>query len=94
MRSARRSDRPLVTLPRARPAGLVKVQRVSLEEYQSGIGMKSFKVTASVEVNEKGAGENLAALFRHGAEGIWELPLQRPLPGAGTVCFEVAGRDR
>jgi hypothetical protein len=54
--------------------------------------MKSFKVTASVEVNEKGAGENLAALLRHGAEGIWELPLQRPLPGAGTVSFEVAGR--
>lgn len=63
MRSARRSDRPLVTLPLARPAGLVKIQRVSLEEYQSGIGMKSFKVTASVKVNEKGAGENLAALF-------------------------------
>jgi hypothetical protein len=72
----------------------VKVQRFGLDDYESGIDMKSFKVTASVEVNGTRGGESLAPPFRHGAEGIWELPLQRPLPGAGTVCLEVAGRER
>jgi hypothetical protein len=72
----------------------VKVQRFGLDDCESGIDMKSFKVTASVEVNGTQGGENLAPPFRHGAEGIWALPLQRPLPRAGTVCLEVADRER
>ena len=89
-------DRPVLSFASPAPghAGPVKVLRVGLEDYGSGLDMKSFKVTANIEVNGKMAGENLAQLFRRGANGIWELPLRRPLPRAGAVRFELSISDR
>jgi len=89
-------DRPVLTLASPAPghAGPVTFLRVGLEDYGSGLDMKSFKVTASVDVNGKEAGENLAPLFMRGAKGVWELPLQRPLPRAEAVRLEVSVSDR
>src|SRR5262249_39373673 len=67
---------------------------VGMHDYDTGLDMDSFRVTASFEVEGLSAGKDLAALFRPLSQGVWELKLSKPLTELPRGTVRVAVKDR
>jgi hypothetical protein len=89
-------NRPILTLTGLRPGVNDKVTRllVGMHDYDSGLDMASFRVTASFVLDGLPAGENLAAKFRPVGQGVWEYRLGTPISTLAGGTLTVSVRDR
>lgn len=68
-----------LTLPAAGKNAELSRLLIGLDDYGTGIDMKSFRVVADFAVDGVVAGANLAAKFRPTTQGVWEYRLQQPI---------------
>lgn len=89
-------NRPVLTLtsPAAGANGRVERIVIGMHDYDTGLDLASFAVTADVAVNGKPAGENLAALFEPASQGVWQLTLSAPWERPGPMNLTVSVRDQ
>jgi hypothetical protein len=89
-------SRPTLTLtwPRAgKNAGMDRIL-VGMHDYDTGLDLKSFRVSADFRVDGLAAGQNLAARFKRAGDGIWELKLNRPITSLRKGKLFVSVKDR
>jgi hypothetical protein len=85
-----------VTSPRAGANGEpLNRLLIGLHDYYSGLDMDSLVVTADFDVDDVPAGENLAQRFRAKGEGVFELPLARPVTelAKGTLSISIEDQE-
>ena len=89
-------NRPTLTLtyPRAGANPALTSILVGMHDYYSGLDMESFQVVADLPVNGKAAGDNLAAMLKPTADGVWELALATPLTNLAKGKLTVSVKDR
>jgi hypothetical protein len=81
-----------LTLPDAGGGKLSRIL-IGMHDYNTGLDMKSFKVTADFAIDGVPAGENLASKFKAGAPGVWELRLDKAAPLQGRLTAVVKDRQ-
>jgi hypothetical protein len=89
-------QRPTLTLtyPQAGAnAGLSRIL-VGMHDYNTGLDMASFRVTADFPVDGAAPGENLAGKFKARSQGVWELALARPVAGLARGVLTVSVKDK
>ncbi len=52
-----------------------------MHDYDTGLDMKSFRVTADFAIDGVKAGDNLAAKFKTTSQGVWEHRLDAAVDG-------------
>jgi hypothetical protein len=67
---------------------------VGMHDYNSGLDMKTFQVSADFAVNGIAAGKDLSNQFRVKSPGVWELVLDRPMAKLETGVLTVSVKDR
>ncbi len=89
-------QRPTLTLTYPRAGSNDAVQRIliGMHDYQTGLDLKTFHVSADFAVNGLAAGKNLAEQFRVKSPGVWELVLDRPLANLAKGSLTVSVKDR
>jgi hypothetical protein len=65
-----------------------------MHDYDSGLDLDSFHVSADFSINEVAAGEELAKRFRQVSPGVWELKLAKPITSLARGKLEVSVKDR
>jgi len=83
-----------LTLPRKGDNAPVSRLLVGMHDYNSGLDMDTFRVTANVEIAGVPAGENLAGKFARLPDSRWELKLDKPLPRAAELVLKVSVQDK
>jgi hypothetical protein len=89
-------QRPTLTLtyPRAGVnAGLSRIL-VGMHDYNTGLDMGSFSVTADFPIDGVQPGGNLAPKFKATSDGVWELLLTNPPTSLTRGKLTVSVRDR
>ena len=89
-------QRPTLTLTYPRAGSNDSLPRivVGMHDYNTGLDMKTFHVSADFAVNGLEAGKNLADQFREKSQGVWELVLDRPMASLPKGSLTVAVKDR
>jgi hypothetical protein len=89
-------NRPVVALTYPGPGGNAEVSRilVGMHDYDTGLDLDSFTVTADFALDGTPAGTNLAAQFRPKSQGVWELRLNRPVTELARGRLTVSVQDR
>jgi hypothetical protein len=89
-------QRPTLTLTHPRAGINAPLTRlvVGMHDYDTGLDMKSFTVTADFPIDGAAAGENLAKKFSPGGVGVWELKLNGPITTLPNGTLTVAVKDR
>jgi hypothetical protein len=89
-------QRPTLTLTYPRPGANAPLSRilVGMDDYETGLDMDTFRVTADFPLGGAAAGENLAPKFKPRSEGVWELALPRPLTDLPRGKLTVSVKDR
>ncbi len=89
-------NRPILTLTDPAPGSDAPLGRilVGMHDYDTGLDMDSFRVTADFEIDGVAAGENVAARFRPKSQGVWELRLAKPTTRLAKGVIVVTVRDR
>ena len=74
-------NRPTLTLtfPKAGVNESLTRLLVGMHDYDTGLDMASFTVTADFPIDDVPAGQNLAAKFKPKTPGVWELTLNKPV---------------
>jgi hypothetical protein len=88
--------RPTLTLthPTAgRNAGLTRLL-VGMDDYYSGLDLKSFRVVADFALDGAPAGTDLGDRFGRRATGVWELRLKKPVRRLAKGTITVSVKDR
>jgi hypothetical protein len=67
---------------------------VGMADYDTGLDMDSFTVIADFDVNGVAKGQNLAANFKTGPKGVWELRLEKPILALANGQLTVSIKDR
>jgi hypothetical protein len=67
---------------------------VGMHDYDSGLDLKSFRVTADFAVDGAPAGTDLAPRFATSADGVWELRLATPIAALPRGTLTVSVKDR
>src|SRR5262249_2036018 len=67
---------------------------IGMHDHYSGLDAGSFRVTADFTVDDARPGEDLAARFRPGAPGVWELKLAKPITELPSGRLTVTIKDR
>ncbi|MFM8471260.1 MAG: hypothetical protein ACKODH_15085 [Limisphaerales bacterium] len=88
-------NRPVLTVTHPQPGANAPLTRllVGMHDYYSGLDAASFTVTADFTVNGAAPGENLAAKFKPLSQGVWELPLDKPLSALAKGRLTVSVKD-
>jgi hypothetical protein len=88
--------RPTLTLthPRAGANGPLSRILVGMHDYNTGLDMDSFRVTADFPLAGAAPGEDLAPKFKAKSDGVWELTLAAPLADLTKGTLTVSVRDR
>jgi hypothetical protein len=89
-------QRPTLTLAAPQPGAnkaLTKIL-IGMHDYDTGLDMSTFRVTANIPLDGIAAGENLAPRFRPKSDGVWELTLTTPLARLVNGELTVSVRDR
>lgn len=89
-------QRPTLTLTYPQP-GVNKsltLILIGMHDYDTGLDMSTFQVSANFPLDGALAGENLASRFRPKSDGVWELELKRPIVGLASGELTVSVRDR
>ena len=89
-------NRPTLTLTHPWPNANESLTRilVGMHDYDTGLDMKSFTVTADFAIDGIKPGENLASKFKNASQGVWEYRLTQPLTALERGVLTVAVRDR
>jgi hypothetical protein len=89
-------NRPTLTLTHPRAGANPPLTRilVGMHDYDTGLDMASFRVTADFPLDGAAAGENLAPKFKGKTSGVWELALSRPLTELPRGKLTVSVKDR
>ena len=89
-------QRPTLTLtyPRAGSNDSLTRILVGMHDYNSGLDMKTFHVSADFAINGMEAGRNLADQFRGKSQGVWQLTLDRPIGAMDKGRLTVSVKDR
>jgi hypothetical protein len=89
-------NRPVLTVTHPQPGLNTPLTRllIGMHDYYSGLDAASFTVTADFSVNGLAPGENLAAKFKPTSQGVWELPLDRPLSALAKGRLTVSVKDQ
>jgi hypothetical protein len=89
-------NRPVLTLtyPQANVNESLARFLVGMDDYDSGLDMKTFIVKADFPVDGIKAGDNLAPHFRSVNPGVWEYRLKTPLANLAAGIVTVSVRDR
>ena len=64
-----------------------------MHDYNTGLDMKSFQMTADFALDGIPAGENLASKFKAVTDGVWELRLGKAAPAQGKLIAIVKDRQ-
>jgi hypothetical protein len=67
---------------------------VGMHDYDSGLDLDSFRVTADFEVDGIPPGQNLARRFQPTTQGVWAWKLARPIAELSRGTLRLAVRDR
>jgi hypothetical protein len=67
---------------------------VGMHDYNTGLDMDSFTVTADCDVDGVPAGQNLASKFKPGAQGVWEMRLGKAITDLARGKMTVSVKDR
>jgi hypothetical protein len=67
---------------------------VGMHDYDSGLDMKSFKVTADFAIDGTPAGTDLASKFTERGDGVWKLRLSTPIRELARGTLVVSVKDR
>ncbi|MSQ94210.1 MAG: hypothetical protein EXR98_06600 [Gemmataceae bacterium] len=89
-------QRPTLSLTYPQPGANAKLDRIliGMQDYGTGLDMKTFTVTADFAIDGVKPGENLAARFKGKSEGVHELQLATPIKSLERGTLTVAVRDR
>jgi hypothetical protein len=89
-------NRPTLTLTTPQPGRNGELTRllVGMHDYDTGLNMSSFSVSADFPVNGVPAGRDLRSYFKETAQGVWELKLTKPLTELRQGQLTVAVKDR
>src|SRR5262249_55922301 len=89
-------NRPTLALTYPRPGVNQPLTRllVGMHDYDSGLDMDSFRVTADFAVDGIPAGENLASKFKPAGPSIWEWKLSAAISELREGLFTVSVKDR
>jgi hypothetical protein len=89
-------NRPTLSLTEPRVGAQAKVSRIliGMHDYDTGLDLKTFSVTADFPLAGMKAGENLASKFQPKTQGVWELVLPEPIMGLPNGKLTVTVRDR
>lgn len=90
-------QRPTLTLTYPRPGLNKSLTRIliGMHDYDTGLDMSTFQVSASFPIDGLSPGENLASRFRAVSDGVWELELKSPLTklAAGELTVSITDRQ-
>src|SRR5262249_25528526 len=90
-------QRPTLTLtyPRAGANDSLSRILIGMNDYATGLDMKTFRVSADFAIDGIAAGSDLASRFKTRSDGVWELVLDRPVMklNAGTLTISVSDRQ-
>lgn len=67
---------------------------IGMHDYNTGLDMKTFQVSADFAVNGSAAGQDLSSQFRVKSQGVWELALDGPIQKLSAGKLAVAVKDR
>ena len=89
-------NRPTLTVTQPTPNANASLTRilVGMHDYDTGLDMKSFSVTADFPIDGVKPGENLASKFKTASQGVWEYRLTQPVTTLPTGVLTVSVRDR
>jgi hypothetical protein len=89
-------QRPALTLTYPRSGKNETFTRIliGMHDYNTGLDMKTFRVTADFAVNGIAAGKDLAGEFRKKSPGVWEFVLDPPTTKIAAGKLEVTVTDR
>jgi hypothetical protein len=65
-----------------------------MADYNTGLDLDSFRVTADFAVDDVAPGENLAGRFRPVAQGVWEMTLAKGITALSKGKLMVVVKDR
>jgi hypothetical protein len=83
-----------VTEPRAGENEMLERLLIGLHDYDTGIVMSSFAVTANFAIDDLPAGENLAKRFKEVNRGVHEYRLKQPIRSLPEGKLTVVIQDR
>jgi len=83
-----------VTYPRAGKNRTCDRILIGMHDYYTGLDMESFSVSASFDVDNSPAGEDLAPRFRHVGEGVFEWKPKQPIASLPHGVLTVSINDR
>ncbi len=88
--------RPTVTITAPVAGANPALDRILIgaHDYYSGLDLATITVTADIEINGQPPGKNLAAHFKPRSQGVWELPLVRPLAPLARAQLVVSVKDK
>jgi hypothetical protein len=89
-------NRPTLTLTHPTPNANPSLTRilVGMHDYDTGLDMDSFTVTADFPIDGAAAGQNLAPRFKTACQGVWEYRLAQAVTVLPRGTLTVAVRDR
>jgi hypothetical protein len=67
---------------------------IGMHDYDSGIDMASFSVTADFAIDGSKPGDNLAPRFKATSAGVYELPLATPIRNLAHGTLTISVQDR
>jgi hypothetical protein len=67
---------------------------VGMNDYDTGLDLASFRVTADFPIDGAGAGQDLAPRFKTTNPGVWEYRLAKGLTDLPRGTLTVSVRDR
>ncbi len=89
-------QRPTLTLtqPEANANPSLKRILIGMHDYDTGLDMDSFTVTADFPIDGVAAGQNLASRFKTASPGVWEYRLAQSVTALPRGALTVSVRDR
>ncbi|MSQ92980.1 MAG: hypothetical protein EXR98_00320 [Gemmataceae bacterium] len=89
-------NRPTLTVTEPTPDANKSLNRIliGMHDYDTGLDLKSFNVTADFAIDGFKAGDNLASRFKTTSQGVWEYRLAEPISTLDRGVVTVSVRDR
>jgi hypothetical protein len=89
-------NRPILSVTEPRVGTQAKLTRIliGMHDYDTGLDLKTFRVTADFALAGIKAGDDLASKFQPRSQGVWEWTLPTPLTELPRGTVTVTVRDR
>lgn len=89
-------NRPIISVCEPQPGSQEKLSRILLgmHDYDTGLDLASFHVTADFPLDGVALGQNLAAKFKPRSQGVWEWVLEKSITQLPNGTITVSIKDR